>query len=273
LKSKILEIKMGKLTKSKDDLLGYTERKENLKIRIEANKRFCSFSLEDWLENNIPFNQGNIVLDIGCGNGNLFPVYSTKLGTDGVIVGVDKSQELLREAIKEGTTPKMLLNLDINNSLPFIDKIFNYAISTFAIYYVDDSRAIINEIKRVLKLSGEVLLIGPTDNNAKELYEFNKKVFNIDRTDTATRRTNSLQREFLPAIKDIFGNVAVDIIPAKLVFPDKEKFIRYYMATLLFEESIKKSSFKPKADELISVDTDSLEFSKEMIVIRGKKNE
>lgn len=31
----------------------------------------------------------------------------------------------------------------------------------------------------ILKSSGEVLFIGPADNNAKELYEFNKKIFNL----------------------------------------------------------------------------------------------
>lgn len=253
--------------------LSYNERQDNLSIRIEANKRFSNFDLEDWLDECLPFKPGDIILDIGCGNGNLFRCYSRKLADRGVIVGIDQSKELLSEAIKrEGTEPKVLLEWNMNDRFPFIERSFNHVISTFAIYYVDDVRAIIEDIKKVLKLSGEIFLIGPTSNNARELYEFNKKIFNFRRDEKAIRRTNRIEKEFYPAITDIFESVSAEKIPSKLVFPSKVEFITYYMATLLFEESVKKSGFKPNANKLLSFDTPSLEICKEIIVLRGRKN-
>lgn len=263
-----------KTNKKLNTPLGYEEKQDALSVRIDANKRFSNFSLEAWCDKHLPFKAENIILDIGCGKGNLFPSYSKKLGKRGVIVGVDQSNELLSEAMEcECATSKVLLEWNMNKRFPFIEKNFDYIISTFSIYYVDDVQFICGEIKRLLKTSGEVFLIGPTDNNAKELYAFNKKVFNTERDEKIIRRTNRIEREFLPFITTILGEVSVDKIPSKLVFPDETQFIRYYLATLLFEESVEKTGFEPDAEKLSSFDIPSLEVSKEMIILRGKKHE
>lgn len=255
-------------------MLGYTEKQDNLKVRIQAHKKFSNFSLEGWLDERLPLGAGNSILDIGCGNGNLFPLYDKKLGLSGVIVGCDKSKELLFEAKKINTTASvLLLSWDINHPFPFMERSFNFVISTFAIYYVDNAAAAIQEIHRVLKPAGEVFLIGPTDANARELYEFNRMVFSLKegRDNAVIRRTNRLEKEFWPAVKDVFGSADEFQIPSKLVFPNREEFIKYYLATLLFEESLKKSGKSVSPDYLFSLDFASLEVSKEMIVIHGKK--
>lgn len=259
-----------------DNFLGYSEGKDDLAVRIEANKRFSNFSLEDWLNEHLPFKGGNVILDVGCGNGNLFSIYSRKISPGGVIVGVDKSKELLFEAVKrKDCIPNLLLNWDLNDRFSFVEKSFDYVISTFAIYYANDVRSVTEEMKRVLRPLGEIFLIGPTDNNAKELYEFNRRVFDLDRDrdEKLIRRTNRLEKEFYPVFNDILGNASVDIIPSKLVFPDKKEFIRYYTSTLLFEESIQKTGIKPNSCELFLAELPTLEVSKEMIVLRGRKNE
>jgi len=56
-----------------------------------------------------------------------------------------------------------------------------------------------------------------------------------------------------------------------LVFPDKAEFIKYYMATLLFEESVRKTGLKPHAKKLMDIDLDNVEISKEMVVLQGDK--
>ncbi|MFA5339652.1 MAG: methyltransferase domain-containing protein [Candidatus Omnitrophota bacterium] len=255
--------------------LGYSESQENLSVRIEAHRRFSSFSLEDWLERHLPAAEDGLILDIGCGNGNLFPAYLKKLNRKGGIVGIDKSRELLLQAQKAiaDFTP-LLLQLDMNNKLPFLENTFDYALSAFSIYYADDAEAIIKDVKEVLKPRGEVFLIGPTENNAKELYEFNKKLFNLNHSmdEKAAKRTARLEKEFYPIVKDVFGQAKKEIIPSKLKFPDKNEFIRYYTATLLFKESCEKTGIDPSREKLNSIRLESWDISKEMAVIHGKKN-
>lgn len=258
-----------------DSSVDYKEEKNNLAIRIEAHKRFSNFSLEDWLNEHLPFKNGNVILDIGCGDGNLFGCYSSKLGNRGIIVGVDKSKELLATASRrKNTTPATLLEWDMNMRFPFIEESFNYVISTFAIYYVNDVRGVVDEIERVLKPSGEVFLIGPTDNNAKELYEFNKMIFGIERSQKVARRTNRIEQEFYQVAQTVFRDVSVEKIPSKLIFPNKEEFLKYYRATLLFEESLRESGFNADIEKINSIDIPTtFEISKEMIVLRGRNHE
>jgi|TARA_B100001971_G_C18247754_1_gene575654 ubiquinone/menaquinone biosynthesis C-methylase UbiE len=254
------------------DFLGYKEKNTNLSIRINTHKKFSSFSLEDFMEEHLQIMHGNVILDIGCGNGNLFPLYSRKIGESGVIVGVDQSNELLIEGRKRDLpTPRVLLQWDMNNRFPFIEECFDSVVSSFAIYYVSNVVATVEDIKRMLKTSGKLLLIGPTHNNAKELYGFNKKVFGIGMDKNTTKRTSRLEKEFYPVIKEEFVNVSLGKIPSKLVFPDKAEFIKYYMATLLFEESVRKTGLKPHTKKLMDIDLDNVEISKEMVVLQGDK--
>jgi len=252
--------------------LCYNEKKDKLKVRIEAHKRFSNFSLEDWIDENFSIKQGDVILDIGCGSGNLFSSYSKKLGTNGLIVGSDKSSELLSEAQQKSVeTPTLLLEWDFNNKFPFIEGMFDYIISTFAVYYADNHEFLLKEMKRLLKSSGKVFFIGPSDNNAKELYDFNKKIFGFGRDEKITRRTNRLEKEFYPAFKETFKNVTLDTINSKLTFPTSEEFISYYQATLLFEESIKKYGVESISTDTLSAEVSTLKISKEMIVLCGEK--
>lgn len=84
-----------------DNSLGYDEKRNNLSIRIKAHKKFSNFSLEEWIEKHIPFNPGDIVFDIGCGNGNFSPTYGGEIGLSGVIVGA--GSVVLRD-VAPGTT-------------------------------------------------------------------------------------------------------------------------------------------------------------------------
>lgn len=253
--------------------LGYNEKKDNLAVRIDAHKKYSSLSLEDWITGNIAVKKGAAILDIGCGNGNLFPVYSEMAGESGLIVGIDKSSELLREAKNRSCkTPVLLMEYDMNSRLPFVEGSFDHVISSFAIYYAADVHGTVDEIARMLKGGGEAVLIGPTDNNAKELYEFNKKVFGFGRDENTGRRTNRLEDEFYPVFKEKLCSVSLDKIPSKLVFPGKPEFIKYYLATLLFEESAKRQGQAFDARQVTDVKLDSFDISKEMIVLRGKKS-
>jgi len=161
----------------------------------------------------------------------------------------------------------------MDEKLPFIPESFDHVVSSYAIYYAEDVCAILEEIKRVLKPAGKVLLIGPTDRNAEELYAFNENMFGFKRDGKVTIRTNRLEKEFYPAMVKAFSRAISEKIDSKLIFPNKDEFLKYYRATLLFEESVKKAGYEPSYTELSSINFPALEISKEIIVIRGEKSE
>ena len=272
LKQTMLHEKMQKEANKSTTAMGYKEKSDALAIRINAHKKYSNFSLEDWLKKNLSFKKSDIILDIGCGSGNLFPVYAEFLSETGIIVGMDKSKELIRAAMAcDIPTPKVILKSDMDTYLPFADSHFDHVISTFAIYYAENIDLILNEVNRILKPSGQFLFLGPTNKNAKELYNFNKVVFGFDRDNKVTKRTNRIEKEFYPCSKTIFQNITIEKIQRKLVFPDKEKFVEYHMATLLFEESALKAEYWPSKESLIATEFPSLKISKEMILLKGTK--
>src|SRR5205807_4380595 len=87
----------------------------------------------------------------------------------------------------------------------------------------------------------QILVLGPTSDNAGELYALNEKVSgvgNIAETDFTTTR---LVQEFLPAFRDRLGNKAsIEILDRMIVFPSRREFARYYLATWLYEKTAER---------------------------------
>ena len=251
--------------------VGYRETKDKLQIRIDAHKNFSNFSLEDWIKSNVSVHSGCCILDIGCGSGNMFETYAEMSGESGVVVGIDQSEELLAKAnSSELNCSRILMKYDMNNRMPFVEQSFDLVISTFAIYYIDDVDFILEETARVLKDGGTFALVGPSSKNAEELYMFNKDIFGFEMNPKVLKRTERLEKEFLPKAKEKFGDVTFEKIDSKINFPDKDSFLEYYLATLLFQESCEKSGTTPTYDELYSK-LQTTQISKEMVALCGKK--
>ena len=58
---------------------GYIETKDNLHSRIEANSKFGSFDLHEWVEKKFIIKQGAKVLDLGCGDGSYTKILQNKV--------------------------------------------------------------------------------------------------------------------------------------------------------------------------------------------------
>ena len=97
------------------------------------------------------------ILDAGCGTGN----FSFKLAKKGcMITGVDISENMLKIADnkkEKSGLPVEFIKAD-SRKLPFSDNTFDAAVSVVAVEFIDDVRAVIDELLRVTKQNGKVVV-------------------------------------------------------------------------------------------------------------------
>ena len=93
------------------------------------------------------------VLDLGCGTGMLLSPLEKKAR---LVVGVDMSAEMLREAKKRATgTPLVLADAD---HLPFADGSFDMVVSVTLLQNMPDPGKTVRELARVLRSDGKAII-------------------------------------------------------------------------------------------------------------------
>ncbi|AHF79993.1 class I SAM-dependent methyltransferase [Thermococcus paralvinellae] len=92
-------------------------------------------------------------LDLGCGTGN----YTTELYRRGFdVIGVDLSQEMLK--IAKSKLPNVLFIRANAYNLPFKKEVFDLVLSVTMFEFIYEPEKVLNEIHRVLKPGGEVVI-------------------------------------------------------------------------------------------------------------------
>lgn len=101
--------------------------------------------------------QGGKILDIGCGNGNLFTYLP-----DGKyeLFGVDFSENMISEA-KRNCKQKATFSLADAEKLPFDSDEFDIIVCNASFHHYIHPNAVLKEMHRVLKYGGKVLIGDP----------------------------------------------------------------------------------------------------------------
>jgi ubiquinone/menaquinone biosynthesis C-methylase UbiE len=107
--------------------------------------------------------QGNDVLDIGCGTGTLAIAASGHVGKTGAVTGIDASPSMIaranRKAVKAGAP--VTFHVAVAESLPFPDRRFDVVFSTLMLHHLPRKtrQQCAGEIKRILKADGRVVAV------------------------------------------------------------------------------------------------------------------
>ena len=107
--------------------------------------------------------EGESVLDVGCGTGSLAIIAKQQVGPTGVVCGIDASPEMITRANKKAR--KAGVEVTFKNgaaqALPFSDAQFDVVLSTLMLHHIprDARQQCAHEIRRVLKPSGRVLAV------------------------------------------------------------------------------------------------------------------
>lgn len=136
--------------------LGYTEHELN-QIPEEANLAL-SCGNPTALAN---LKEGNVLLDLGSGAGFDCFLAAAKVGTSGMVIGVDMTPEMIEKArgiaLKRNFTNVEFRLGEIEN-LPVADNTVDVVISNCVINLSIDKKRVFQEIYRVLKPGGRLLI-------------------------------------------------------------------------------------------------------------------
>ncbi len=98
---------------------------------------------------------GDHILDAGCGTG----VFTTDLVASGAkVVGLDISQPMLKAAVRKMQGPSFTAIKGDMRKLPFKDEVFTKTVSITALEFVEDAQSAIQELFRVTRPGGRVLV-------------------------------------------------------------------------------------------------------------------
>ncbi len=126
---------------------------------------------------------GEIVLDAGCGTGNLSHYIDQQIAESIRIVGVDSSASMLKKAkVKNLGSNFSWQKVDLNHTLPFEDRYFDAVFSCHVLYNLADPAFTVSEFYRVLKPGGTLVLVTPQTNNPSAvLSEHFRQIFLLNK--------------------------------------------------------------------------------------------
>ncbi len=132
------------------------------KVYDILNPYLYTSSMRDVITERLDVSKPLRILDVGCGTGyTTIGVLKASIAFE--IVGIDQNSEQLRRARRNLNDEKRRTSLvrgDVDH-LPFKSERFEAVVSAGAIEYFSDPGKAINEIARVTKVNGQVIVAGP----------------------------------------------------------------------------------------------------------------
>src|SRR3989344_3545652 len=112
-------------------------------------------------------NHKNIILDIGCGRAKLFHLIN-KISPITKMIGVDINEDIIKLKIKNAS----FIVIKLNEQLPFKEEYFDEIFALDCLEHIDKLEFELDQIKRVLKNNGSLIISGPTENILYKLGRF-----------------------------------------------------------------------------------------------------
>lgn len=105
--------------------------------------------------------RGYSVLDVGCGTGASALPAAEVVGPNGTVLGVDLAEKMLRQARAKAAQrhlQQVEFRLADMTDLGFPDQHFEVIISVFSLFFVPDMQALIRDLWRMVKPSGQLAI-------------------------------------------------------------------------------------------------------------------
>lgn len=146
--------------------LGYRRVDEDPNVSVliqtmDATSRWrATAELRAWERHALQLQEGERLLDVGCGPGDAALALAADVGATGHLVGVDSSASMLTVARERAGTAKCSVRFSVGDALSLDepDASFDVARSERTLQWVTDPEAAVAELARVLRPGGRMAL-------------------------------------------------------------------------------------------------------------------
>lgn len=185
------------------------------------------------------------VLDVGCGTGVLTRELVKYTSDSGSVTGLDLSESML--SVARGRCPGATFRQGNVAKLPFADQSFDAVLSSFMLMFVPEPAQAVNEIRRVLRPGGRLVVSvwQGLDNNVvyRELVEAAREVLDDASAESLAWPFTLGQPDALQHVFETIGLSDVTITPhdGTASFPSVEALVTTEIQAWLLAGSVDQS--------------------------------
>ena len=219
-----------RLLSKQDSLAEQYKNANNLNVRIELHEKYSTNPIKwfDWLYENIDFSKINTLLEVGCGNGQLWMNKRKDIRNREIFL-TDVSDGMLEDA-KQNLNDNFSFFVVNCENIPFKKDFFDAIIANHVLFYLNDLNQGLSEIRRVLKKNGIFYSTTYSKNHMREINElvkeFNSNVYLSEQP--LYRRFGLENGEML--LKQYFKNVECKIYKDYLDIDDAKPIVNYILS-------------------------------------------
>ncbi len=155
------------------DLPEQYKNANNLKVRIGLHKKYSTNpeGWYSWIFRQIPISEDVKILDLGCGNGELWRTNTEKLPPGLSLILSDLSPGMIKDAKKHlrGVAGKKQFQVFDAAAIPAEDNAFDLVLANHMLFYVKDRKKVLEEVARVLRPGGTFFCSTYGANHMKEV--------------------------------------------------------------------------------------------------------
>ena len=203
-----------------------------LENRIDANNRFGSANLTEWLVKRLRIKPGDRLLDIGCGTGTHLVAF-TEAGARST--GIDISPSSLDQAAAAGAAEN-LRRMDMGR-LDEIDDRFEIITAIYSLYYSADAPRVLEMAADLLSPHGRLTIFGPYSDNGAEWFEFIGQFMALPPAVQASTTTFMFETVFRFA-QERFASIECERFVNAITIPGIDELRRYWRSNIYYDEAL-----------------------------------